>query len=56
MDTGDDSPDLHPEIVAGIMAELEEAFPVLTCMEQTGQTRRECRRDIRDSNGQPPVP
>ncbi|VEG55552.1 protein kinase family protein [Mycolicibacterium aurum] len=34
----------------------EEAFPVLTCMEQTGQTRRECRRDIRDSNGQPPVP
>ncbi|PRC43508.1 hypothetical protein C6A85_000000105000 [Mycobacterium sp. ITM-2017-0098] len=34
----------------------EEAFPVLTCMEQTGQTRRECRRDIRDSNGQPPLP
>jgi serine/threonine-protein kinase len=34
----------------------EEAFPVLTCMEQTGQTRRECRRDIRHSNGQPPLP
>jgi serine/threonine protein kinase, bacterial len=34
----------------------EEAFPVLTCMEQTGQTRRECRRDIRASNGLPPLP
>lgn len=34
----------------------EEAFPVLTCMEQTGQTRRECRRDIRAGNGLPPVP
>lgn len=33
-----------------------EAFPVLTCMEQTGQTRRECRRAIRESNGQPPLP
>ena len=29
VDTGDDTPDLHPEIVAGIMAELEEAFPAL---------------------------
>ncbi len=34
----------------------EEAFPVLTCMAQTGQTRRECRDDIRASNGQPPLP
>lgn len=34
----------------------EEAFPVLTCMEQTGQTRRECRRDIRAGNGLPPLP
>jgi serine/threonine-protein kinase len=34
----------------------EEAFPVLTCMEQTGQTRRECREDIRHSNGLPPLP
>lgn len=29
VDEGDDTPDLHPEIVAGIMAELEAAFPVL---------------------------
>lgn len=29
VDTGDDSPDLHPEIVRGIMAELEAAFPSL---------------------------
>jgi serine/threonine-protein kinase len=34
----------------------EEAFPVLTCMAQTGQTRRECREDIRRSNGEPPLP
>ncbi|ORB28551.1 serine/threonine-protein kinase [Mycolicibacterium parafortuitum] len=34
----------------------EEAFPVLTCMEQTGQTRRECRRAIRESNGLPALP
>ncbi|KWX68541.1 serine/threonine-protein kinase [Mycobacterium sp. NAZ190054] len=33
----------------------EEAFPVLTCMAQTGQTRRECREDIRRSNGQRPL-
>jgi serine/threonine-protein kinase len=29
---------------------------VLLCMQQTGQTRRECRRDIRESNGLPPLP
>ncbi|MBB2992890.1 serine/threonine-protein kinase [Mycolicibacterium iranicum] len=34
----------------------EEAFPVLTCMAQTGQTRRECREDIRRSNSSPPLP
>ncbi|MFB1298415.1 serine/threonine-protein kinase [Mycobacterium sp. pW049] len=34
----------------------EEAFPVLTCMAQTGQTRRQCRDDIRSSNGRPPLP
>jgi serine/threonine-protein kinase len=34
----------------------EEESPVRVCMEQTGQTRRECRRDIRESNGLPPLP
>jgi serine/threonine-protein kinase len=34
---------------------LEEP-PVRVCMQQTGQTRRECRRDIRESNGLPPLP
>lgn len=33
-----------------------EESPVRVCMEQTGQTRRECRRDIRESNGLPPLP
>lgn len=33
-----------------------EESPVLVCMEQTGQTRRECRRDIRRSNGLPVLP
>lgn len=35
---------------------VAEESPVLVCMEQTGQTRRECRRDIRESNGLPPLP
>ena len=35
---------------------IAEEFPVRVCMEQTGQTRRECRRDIRASNGLPPLP
>ena len=30
--------------------------PVRVCMEQTGQTRRECRESIRQSNGLPPLP
>jgi serine/threonine protein kinase, bacterial len=34
---------------------LEES-PVRVCMQQTGQTRRECRNDIRESNGLPPLP
>jgi serine/threonine protein kinase, bacterial len=34
---------------------LEES-PVRVCMQQTGQTRRECRDDIRESNGLPPLP
>jgi glycine/D-amino acid oxidase-like deaminating enzyme len=29
VDTGDDSPDVHPEIVAGIVADLEAALPAL---------------------------
>jgi serine/threonine protein kinase, bacterial len=33
---------------------LEES-PVRVCMQQTGQTRRECRDDIRASNGLPPL-
>jgi serine/threonine-protein kinase len=33
-----------------------EESPVRVCMEQTGQTRRECRRDIRRSNGLPVLP
>ncbi|KUH93233.1 serine/threonine-protein kinase [Mycobacterium sp. IS-3022] len=33
-----------------------EESPVRVCMQQTGQTRRECRRDIRESNGLPPLP
>ena len=33
-----------------------EESPVRVCMQQTGQTRRECRRDIRASNGLPPLP
>ncbi|MEE9242929.1 MAG: serine/threonine protein kinase, partial [Mycobacterium sp.] len=33
-----------------------EESPVLVCMEQTGQPRRECRRDIRRSNGLPVLP
>jgi serine/threonine protein kinase, bacterial len=34
---------------------LEES-PVRVCMQQTGQTRRECREAIRASNGLPPPP
>ncbi len=35
---------------------VAEESPVLVCMQETGQTRRECRRDIRESNGLPPLP
>ena len=30
-----------------------EESPVRVCMQQTGQTRRQCREDIRQSNGLP---
>jgi serine/threonine-protein kinase len=30
-----------------------EESPVRVCMQQTGQTRRQCREDIRRSNGLP---
>ena len=35
---------------------VAEENPVRLCMQQTGQTRRECRMDIRESNGLPPLP
>ena len=35
---------------------FEEESPLRVCMQQTGQTRRECRDDIRASNGLPPLP
>lgn len=34
---------------------VAEESPVRVCMQQTGQTRRECRRAIRESNGLPPL-
>jgi len=33
-----------------------EESPVRVCMQQTGQTRRECRNGIRESNGLPRLP
>lgn len=35
---------------------VEEENPVRVCMQQTGQTRWQCRRDIRIGNGLPPLP
>jgi serine/threonine protein kinase, bacterial len=35
---------------------LGEESQIRVCMQQTGQTRRECRQDIRQSNGLPPLP
>jgi serine/threonine-protein kinase len=32
---------------------IEQETPVRVCMQQTGQTRRQCREDIRRSNGLP---
>jgi serine/threonine-protein kinase len=32
---------------------IDEESPVRVCMQQTGQTRRQCREDIRRSNGLP---
>ncbi|NKE28906.1 serine/threonine protein kinase, partial [Mycobacterium tuberculosis] len=32
---------------------IEQESPIRVCMQQTGQTRRECREEIRRSNGWP---
>jgi serine/threonine-protein kinase len=32
---------------------IEQESPMRVCMQQTGQTRRECREEIRRSNGWP---
>ncbi len=49
------SPTVTTEVTDSPLPVAEES-PVRVCMEQTGQTRRECRRDIRESNGLPPLP
>ncbi|KUI08822.1 serine/threonine protein kinase [Mycolicibacterium acapulense] len=49
------SPTVTTEVTEPPLPVAEES-PVRVCMEQTGQTRRECRRDIRESNGLPPLP
>ncbi|BBY42562.1 serine/threonine protein kinase [Mycolicibacterium celeriflavum] len=49
------SPTVTTEPTDAPLPVAEEA-PVRVCMQQTGQTRRECRRDIRESNGLPPLP
>jgi serine/threonine-protein kinase len=49
------SPTVTTEATDEPLPAIEES-PVRVCMEQTGQTRRECRRDIRESNGLPPLP
>lgn len=49
------SPTVTTEVTDPPLPVAEES-PVRVCMEQTGQTRRECRRDIRESNGLPPLP
>jgi serine/threonine-protein kinase len=49
------SPTVTTEATDEPLPAVEES-PVRVCMQQTGQTRRECRRDIRESNGLPPLP
>jgi serine/threonine-protein kinase len=49
------SPTITTEPTDEPLPVMEES-PVRVCMQQTGQTRRECRRDIRESNGLPPLP
>jgi serine/threonine protein kinase, bacterial len=49
------SPTVTTEPTDEPLPALEES-PVRVCMQQTGQTRRECRNDIRESNGLPPLP
>jgi serine/threonine protein kinase, bacterial len=56
LDQGDiPSPTVTTEPTDEPLPFMEES-PVRVCMQQTGQTRRECRRDIRASNGLPPLP
>jgi serine/threonine protein kinase, bacterial len=49
------SPTVTAEPTDELLPFAEES-PVRVCMQQTGQTRRECRDDIRRSNGLPPLP
>jgi serine/threonine-protein kinase len=49
------SPTVTPDPTEEPLPLFEES-PVRVCMEQTGQTRRQCREDIRRSNGLPPLP
>ncbi len=49
------SPTVTPEPTDAPLPFVEEN-PVRLCMQQTGQTRHECRNDIRESNGLPPLP
>ncbi|MGO4446778.1 serine/threonine-protein kinase [Mycobacterium sp. 2YAF39] len=49
------SPTVTTEATEEPLPAAEEP-PVLVCMQQTGQSRRECRRDIRESNGLPVLP
>jgi len=49
------SPTVAPDPAEPPLPFLEET-PVRLCMQQTGQTRRECRREIRAGNGLPPLP
>jgi serine/threonine protein kinase, bacterial len=49
------SPTVTTEPTEEPLPAIEEP-PVRVCMQQTGQTRRECRRQIRESNGLPPLP
>jgi serine/threonine-protein kinase len=52
---GEVTPTVTPEPTDAPLPFVEEN-PVRLCMQQTGQTRHECRNDIRESNGLPPLP
>lgn len=49
------SPTVTPE-ATDVRLPFAEESPVRVCMQQTGRTRWECRRDIRESNGLAPLP